>query len=148
MPNQKINFPANQPVELALAYSEGKEVPSHFPPGSAVKTGGKEQCSRMIKPIDPKYGMVIRLNAAGEPEPFIVKIATGEAIPEDEPLILFRARDHNAIPGALVPYFKKCLDDGCTDFHMAGISNRIQAFENFRREHGDRMKQPGITGGL
>jgi hypothetical protein len=34
MQNQKINFPVNEPVELSLAYAEGKEVPSNFPPGS------------------------------------------------------------------------------------------------------------------
>jgi hypothetical protein len=34
MPNQKINFPVNEPVEISLAYAEGKEVPSNFPPGS------------------------------------------------------------------------------------------------------------------
>ena len=37
---------------------------------------------------------------------------------------------------------------GSTDFHMEGIQNRIDAFKKFRREHPDRMKQPGITRGL
>jgi hypothetical protein len=42
-----------------------------------------------MKLIDPKYGIEIR---DGEP----VMAATGEAVPADEPLILFEARDWNA----------------------------------------------------
>jgi len=70
----------------------------------------------------------------------------GTAIPEDEPLILFRARDRNAIK-MLYHYRQICLADGCNEFHLVGIDNRIEAFEKFRDEHPDRMKQPGVTKG-
>ena len=93
--------------------------------------------------IDPKYGIEIRNG-----EPVIVKIATGEAIPADEPLILFRARDWHALFGALLPYESACVKDLCTDFHLEGIRNRIDAFARFASENPGRMKQPGITKGL
>lgn len=96
-----------------------------------------------MKAIDPKYGIEVR-----DGEPVIVKIATGEPIPDDEPLMLFRARDHNALEGAVKPYERRCASDGCTLFHMSGIKNRILAFATFADEHPERMKQPGITKGL
>jgi hypothetical protein len=100
---------------------------------------GKE---KRMKQIDPKYGIEIR-----DGEPVIVKATTGEAIPDDEPLILFRARDRHA--ARMLHYYRDlCCQDACTEFHMRGITNRINAFENFALEHGDRMKQPGVTRGL
>ncbi len=96
----------------------------------------------MMQPIDPKYG-VDWLDG----EVKIIKIATREPIPDDEPLILFRARDHHAI--AMLRYYRNlCANDGCTDFHMKGIDNRLSAFEEFAVNHPERMKQPGITKGL
>lgn len=95
-----------------------------------------------MKLIDPKYAIEAR-----EGELVIVKAATGEAVPDDEPLILFRARDRHAL--RMLQYYRTlCLVDGCTDFHMAGIDNRIGAFETFAAEHPERLKQPGITRGL
>ena len=95
-----------------------------------------------MKLIDPKYGIEVR-----DGEPFIVKAATGEAIEDGEPLILFRARDRNA-ESMLHFYRGLCAADGCTEFHMEGIQNRVDTFEQFKREHPERMKQPGITRGL
>jgi hypothetical protein len=96
-----------------------------------------------VKLIGSKYGIEVRNG-----EPVIVKVATGEPIPDDEPLILFRARDALALPGALYPYQTLCFADGCTDFHLAGVRNRVLAFEEFHHDHPGRMKQPGITRGL
>jgi hypothetical protein len=76
----------------------------------------------------------------------IVKTSNGESIPDDEPLILFRARDRNALT-MLHNYREICLADGCNEFQMAGIDNRIAAFEKFAMDHAERMKQPGITKG-
>lgn len=90
----------------------------------------------MSRIIDPKYrieGDEI-LNLSGVP------------IPLEEPLILFRARDRHAL-AALRKYQDDCESDACTEFHMAGIANRIDAFTRFRQEHPDKMKQPGITKG-
>lgn len=76
----------------------------------------------------------------------IVKTTNGEVLPEDEPLFLIRARDHLALK-LLGEYAKLSEQDGCTEYHMAGISNALAAFMQFRVDHPERMKQPGITMG-
>lgn len=58
----------------------------------------------------------------------------------------FRARDRNALP-MLDFYRQLCEEDGCNDFQMEGINNRIVAFAKFRKEQALKMKQPGITRG-
>ena len=90
-----------------------------------------------MRAIDPKF------HIDGDR---IVKTSNGDEIPEDEPLMLFRARDWNALK-ALYEYREKCLADGCNDFQMQGIWDRIHAFEQFRQDHPERMKQPGVTKG-
>jgi hypothetical protein len=99
---------------------------------------------RILLQIDPKYGVGQDDDGAVH----IVKIATGEPIPPDEPRVLFRARDRLALIGALVPYRTECRADDCTEFHMRGIQNRIDAFYEFQRDNPARMKQPGCTRGL
>lgn len=76
----------------------------------------------------------------------IIKTSSGQAIPEDEPCFLIRARDYLALP-LLRHYRRLCVDDGCTDFQIAG-NDAIEEFERFSAEHHERMKQPGITKGL
>jgi hypothetical protein len=73
--------------------------------------------------------------------------SNGVAIPDDEPLFLLRARDHLALP-LLKEYQRLCIADGCTDFQLNGIQAIIEVFTDFRNEHPERMKQPGITRGL
>lgn len=77
----------------------------------------------------------------------IVKIVTGEPIPEDEPIFILRARDRVAL-GGIHEYLQACIDDGCTEYHIEGILSAYSAFAKFQLEHPDRMKQPGITRGL
>ena len=91
--------------------------------------------------IDPKYS--IRVNADYS---FEIVNPSGVPIPDDEPLILFRARDYLAVP-MLEHYFKLAVADGCTDYHLTGIHNRIEAFRRFAAGHPERMKQPGVTRG-
>lgn len=76
----------------------------------------------------------------------IVKTGNGVPIPEDEPLILFRAKDRLALP-MLYAYREICAADRCTDFHMRGLNELITRFEEFRVAHPERMKQPGCTMG-
>ncbi len=105
----------------------------------------------MRKPIDPKYSIEVT-SAAGDAA-FggdilrIVKTTTGVPIPDDEPLILFRARDQYALD-TLEYYLNVCRLCGCTDFHLRGIQNRINEFKAFREQHPERMKEPGVTKGL
>ena len=81
----------------------------------------------MIKEIDPKY---------------IVYEIPGDEIPEDEPLLLFRARNKFALD-ILRIYKRMCIADGCALEHIEKIDNRIEAFQNFAIEHAERVKQPG-----
>lgn len=76
----------------------------------------------------------------------IVKKSNGEVIPEDEPIMILRARDHLAL-ATLKFYRDLCIADGCTDYQLEGCLNRVEAFNKFAREHPERMKQPGITKG-
>ncbi len=91
-----------------------------------------------MRQIDPKF------HVDGDR---IVKTSNGEAIPDDEPLMLFRARDNQALR-MLHGYRLLCVLEGCTDFHLSGIDNRIAAFQAFVNDHPERMKQPGVTRGL
>lgn len=73
--------------------------------------------------------------------------SNGVAIPEDEPLFLLRARDHLAT-ALLATYEAMCKNDGCTDYQLNGVCAVLEAFREFREQHPERMKQPGITRGL
>jgi len=109
--------------------------------------------------IDPKYAIRVTVapralthvtdlpSLEGEPPVITIEIVNqaGVPIPLDEPLLLFRARDRYALEGALEPYRAYCQKHGCTQYHLDGITNRIDSFEKFAEEHAERMKQPGIT---
>lgn len=76
----------------------------------------------------------------------IIKTPNGEILPTEEPLFLFRARDHNAIAG-LKAYREICVRDGCNDYQLSGVDEAIKSFSEFAAEYPERMKQPGITRG-
>lgn len=78
--------------------------------------------------IDPKYAI-----AAPGPASIVKVTSPSDAIPEEEPLILFRARDWHAL-AALKHYALVCMEDGCTDFHMDGIRKQ----ERGAAESGER----------
>lgn len=69
-----------------------------------------------------------------------VNRVSGEAIPDDEPVIIFRARDRHTI-GVLGYYLSRVEDP----HHQRAIIERINEFEAFQRDHADRVKEPGIT---
>jgi len=63
--------------------------------------------------------------------------ASGQAIPDDEPVFIFRARDIHARE-ALEAY--ACvLDPGQ---HRDAVVQRIADFARFSADHPERMKQP------
>jgi hypothetical protein len=74
----------------------------------------------------------------------IVNTSTGLPIPDDEPLFLFRARD-NLATTALSYYARRCEDDGCTYSQVEGVRDALSKFLAFKRQHPDKMKQPGST---
>ena len=76
----------------------------------------------------------------------IVKRSNGEVIPYDEPIFIFRARDHLAVP-VLKEYLRLCQEDFCTEYQIDAVKARIEVFQKWADDHTDRMKQPGITQG-
>jgi hypothetical protein len=67
----------------------------------------------------------------------VINRASGEEVPEDEPVFVFRARDIEAI-GMLRLYQKAATSEE----HARAIGIRIQDFENFAEANPDRMKLP------
>lgn len=97
---------------------------------------------RLIRKIDLKHGIT--------DDHRIVKIKDDEIIapvPDNEPLILFRARDRLAVP-LLEHYRQLCVADGCNDFQLGQINELIAKFQQFSADNPQTMKQPGITRGL
>lgn len=76
----------------------------------------------------------------------ILKTSTGEVVPESEPTILFRGRDHLALP-LLEHYIRLCELDGCNDFQLASMAKMVDKFRKFKDDNPLMMKQPGITRG-
>ena len=89
---------------------------------------GLERSIEMLKTQEPKYDAV---------DGRIVNRASGEPIPDDEPIFVFRARDVKALH-ALRAYFGHCTDT----HHMAAVTQRIEDFKAFAQTHPERMKEP------
>lgn len=95
--------------------------------------------------IDDKHDARVILDVAGATESVeIFKSTNNTPIPKEEPMILFRGRDHLAIP-MLEHYLHLCLADGCTDYQIEPLRSRIALFQQFALDYPDCMKQPGIT---
>jgi hypothetical protein len=116
-----------------------RPTPDVWPPGTYLTYS---------RPLDPKYHIEVRSTVGSiVHNVHIVKSSNGQAIPPDEPVMLFRARD--ALAYRVLAYYRDlCIEDGCTTHHVDAIRNRIQAFMDFSRKHPERMKQPGVTRGL
>jgi len=67
----------------------------------------------------------------------IVNRASGEAIPDDEPVFIFRARDKHA--AAVLIFYRDLCEDAN---HKAAIQSRWEDFMRFWRESPERMKEP------
>jgi len=67
----------------------------------------------------------------------IVNRATGKAIPDDEPIMIFRAKDSQAVH-AIQFYMDLCSDVT----HKNVIDGRIRDFVAFQNKHRDRMSEP------
>ncbi len=77
----------------------------------------------------------------------LVKMSNGEAIPEDEPIHVFRARDACALE-ALRVYLEISKEAGCNDYQIDGVKAQIARFEAWAQAHPQKMKLPGITRGV
>jgi hypothetical protein len=84
---------------------------------------------QMIHPTqDPKYG--IKDNK-------LVNMKTGKPIPDDEPVMLFRAKDINA-SDAIHSYAEECSNKK----HVAAVMERWQAFSDFCDNNEEIMSEP------
>lgn len=70
---------------------------------------------------------------------FINRVS-GKAIPDDEPVIIFRARDRHAV--AVLNFYWQLATD---EHHREAISDRIEEFLAYKNAHPEQMKEPGIT---
>ena len=85
----------------------------------------------MFKTQEPKYDV----NAAGQ----IVNRATGAAIPDNEPVMIFRAQDPLAAPWAIAPYWRQLVAQGLAQ-QADVVHERLEAFEQFALDHPASMK--------
>lgn len=70
----------------------------------------------------------------------MINRVSGEAIPEDEPTFIFRARDQKALKH-IIAYQADCDEE----HHRQAIEESIEAFKAFQAANPHRMKEPGIT---
>lgn len=95
----------------------------------------------MNKEIDMKHSIGVHENG----DPYLFKSSNGQAIPSDEPTILFRGRDKLAVP-MLQHYFQLCVDAGVTPYQLDSINEMIGRFIRFSQT-SPTMKMPGSTSG-
>lgn len=69
-----------------------------------------------------------------------VNRVSGEVIPDDEPVIIFRARDQHAI--SVLTYYLSLARD---EHHQRAISDRLSEFRAYREARPELIKEPGIT---
>lgn len=62
---------------------------------------------------------------------------SGNYIPSDEPIMIFRARDKHA--AAMIAYYKKLCADTA---HKEAVNVRLRQFVGFAYDHPERMKEP------
>jgi hypothetical protein len=91
-----------------------------------------------MRNIDRKY----RINDAGQ----IAKISDGTPVGEDEPLILFRARDSLAVP-MMTHYAALCTAAGSDPGQLELLHRRIADFLAWQRKHVALMKGPSSEPG-
>jgi hypothetical protein len=84
--------------------------------------------------IDPKYQIDTLTKE-------VVNTRTGNAIPADEPRMLFRARDACTIT-MLETYYSACQLHGCSQEHLNSIQDRIHEFRMYQRAHAGQVKIP------
>lgn len=69
-----------------------------------------------------------------------VNRVSGIPIPDDEPIIIFRARDRHTV--AVLEFYKSLVSD---EHHIEGINDRIEEFSSYQSNNPDLVKEPGIT---
>lgn len=80
---------------------------------------------------EPKY--------ANDERGQIINRKTGEPIPDDEPVFIFRARDQHAV--AVLTHYARLIING-PHGHTEAVHQRMEDFMAFRDANPDRMKVP------
>lgn len=62
-------------------------------------------------------------------------------IPDDEPVIVFRARDMTT-PDLLAYYLMRCVKKGSPMRHLELIIGSIERFRSWQRDNPDKVKVP------
>jgi hypothetical protein len=62
-------------------------------------------------------------------------------IPDDEPVIVFRAQDRLSV-SALRAYFELCMVAGSPQRHLTLVSSTIRRFAGWQNEHVGQVKVP------
>jgi hypothetical protein len=97
--------------------------------------------------IDSKFAVTVGGSIIKLVGTFHDMTGKAEIVPLDEPLFLVRARDHLAVQ-MLTYYRELCALDQCTDWQIEGVTKTIEIFNDFAKDHPERMKQPGVSRGL
>lgn len=103
------------------------------------------EAGRVVRRIDGKFRAVLSEYPDGTRDIALVNEDWRE-VREDKPTFLFRAKDRLAL-NVLRHYRSLCLADDCEGDHVAGIREMIRKFEQYRADHPELMKQPGVTKG-
>ena len=87
----------------------------------------------MLRKIGEKY----EIDSAGS----LVKSATGEMIPHNEPVFLLRAKDKTAV-STLTAYASLCEESGSSPDQVAAVHRAIAAFMDWQA--GNATKVSGV----
>lgn len=71
----------------------------------------------------------------------IINVQTGQAIPDDEPIFVLRAKDVTAV-AMLVKYAQLTKEAGSSGMHEEFVLKRMRQFRKFSEDHPERMKVP------
>lgn len=83
----------------------------------------------MLEKQEPKYDV----NEDGQ----IINRATGDPIPDDEPIMIFRAKDSRSID-AIAAYVTACSDP----VHKVAIGDRLQDFLRYQANNPALVHEP------
>jgi hypothetical protein len=84
--------------------------------------------------LDPKYHFNTETRS-------VENTRTGIAIPQNEPVMLFRATDAALVP-MLEAYFSECTRLAAPQSHLQSIMERIHEIRMWQRAHADKVKRP------
>jgi hypothetical protein len=110
-----------------------------------AREGGEFMDGRFARLTEPAR-KADRLGEGGQDRKFafrdgqFVNRVSGEPIPLDEPVIIFRARDNHSLP-----ILREYLTMASDPHHRQAIKDRMGEFAAWRADHPDRVKEPGIT---